>query len=220
MANKHTTKTSGTDRKSRKPHEPLMSFQDLFALIRFIEDKGEIGNRRNGIHPRVLADLIRFQFFTACRPGEALIARPCDFKPSGDILLYKPSRESKPGNRRTIYVGGLAKQLVESLGEKRRKKDCLFSHPDQPAVPFTSALYLRSLRHYCRDSEMKLCLPSRLRNIAATFLHMNYGLHVTTEILGIRTPLTPLNFIAVPDFDSTARVAAEWNQKLMESIPS
>ena len=40
--------------------------------------------------PPVVADMVRFQRLTGCRPGEACIVRPCDVDRSGDVWLYRP----------------------------------------------------------------------------------------------------------------------------------
>ena len=219
MIKKHTKKNVRPKRRRCPPIVSSVSIDDLFALIRIIENQGEAGNRRGGIPSQLLADLIRFQFFTACRPSEALIARPCDFKPSGDILLYEPPRKNKKlHKRRIIFVGGLAKQLVESLCEKRRKNDYLFSHPDQPAVPLTTAKYLKLLHLFCKASGIEKCSPTCLRHLAGTFLYYEYGVMVAWEILGISAPEVAI--LTVHGSKPTIMVVAEWNQKVMRSIPS
>ena len=219
MAKKHTKKSVRPKRRCRPPIKPSVSIDDLFALIRIIENQGEAGNRRGGIPSQLLADLIRFQFFTACRPSEALVARPCDFKPSGDILFYEPPlKNQKLHKRRIIYVGGLAKQLVESLCEKRQKNEYLFSHPDQPTVPLTPAKYLKLLHLFCKASGIERCSPTSLRHLAGTFLYYEYGAKVAWEILGISDP--KVAFSTVYGSKPTMNVVTEWNQKVMMSIPS
>ena len=36
----------------------------------------------------VVADMVRFQRFTGCRPAEVCLVRPCDVDTSGDVCIY------------------------------------------------------------------------------------------------------------------------------------
>ena len=40
--------------------------------------------------PPVVADMVRFQRLTGCRPGEVCLLRPCDLDRSGDVWAYRP----------------------------------------------------------------------------------------------------------------------------------
>jgi len=40
--------------------------------------------------PCVIADMVRFQRFTGCRPAEVCLARPMDIDQSGEVWLYRP----------------------------------------------------------------------------------------------------------------------------------
>lgn len=64
--------------------------------------------------PPVVADIIRFQRLTGCRPGEALSIRPADVDRSGEVWEYTP-REHKTeheGCDRTVYIGPAAQKIL------------------------------------------------------------------------------------------------------------
>lgn len=64
--------------------------------------------------PPVVADMIQFQRYTGCRPGEACILRPCDIDRSGDVWVYVPSthKTAYRGRSRTIFVGPRAQEVL------------------------------------------------------------------------------------------------------------
>ena len=62
----------------------------------------------------IVADLVRFQRLTGCRPAEACIVRPCDVDTSGDIWLYTPHtyKTQHHGHSRVIFVGPKAQDVL------------------------------------------------------------------------------------------------------------
>lgn len=65
--------------------------------------------------PSVVADMVRFQRATGCRPGEACIVRPCDVdRSSADVWLYRPSshKTEHHGRDRIVYVGPQAQDVL------------------------------------------------------------------------------------------------------------
>jgi integrase len=40
--------------------------------------------------PEVVADMVRFQRYTGCRPAEVCLIRPCDVDRSSDVWAYVP----------------------------------------------------------------------------------------------------------------------------------
>jgi integrase len=62
----------------------------------------------------ILADMVRFQRLTGCRPAETCIVRPCDVDTSGDIWLYTPHRHKTEhhGRSRVIFVGPRAQDVL------------------------------------------------------------------------------------------------------------
>jgi len=79
----------------------------------------------------VVADMVRFQRLTGCRPGEVCILRPCDVDTSGDVWVYRPeSHKTEHHDRnRTIAIGPKAQAVLRSY-LLRNKEDYCFSPGD------------------------------------------------------------------------------------------
>ncbi|HUG71773.1 MAG TPA: site-specific integrase [Pirellulaceae bacterium] len=62
----------------------------------------------------VVADMVRFQRLTGCRPGEVCILRPCDLDTSGDVWTYRPeSHKTEHHDRdRIIVIGPKAQDIL------------------------------------------------------------------------------------------------------------
>jgi integrase len=64
--------------------------------------------------PQVVADMIRFQRLTGCRPGEVCQLRPGDVDRSKEIWEYRPAHHKTEhhGKVRTIYIGPQAQAVL------------------------------------------------------------------------------------------------------------
>jgi len=64
--------------------------------------------------PAVVADMVRFQRLTGCRPQEVCLIRPCDVDTSGDVWSYVPAEHKTEhhGKRRTILIGPRAQDVL------------------------------------------------------------------------------------------------------------
>jgi integrase len=63
--------------------------------------------------PKVVADLVRFQRYTGCRPIEACIVRPCDIDRSGEVWFYRPeSHKTEHQERERVICIGPKTQAV------------------------------------------------------------------------------------------------------------
>ena len=64
--------------------------------------------------PLVVADMIRFQRLTGCRPGEVCSLRPCDVDRSSDPWVYRPAthKTAHRGKARAIYIGPKAQEVL------------------------------------------------------------------------------------------------------------
>jgi integrase len=64
--------------------------------------------------PEVVADMVRFQRRTACRPGEVCVIRPRDVDRSRDPWRYVPEshKTEHQGQRRVIFVGPRAQAFL------------------------------------------------------------------------------------------------------------
>jgi integrase len=64
--------------------------------------------------PEVVADMVRFQLLTGCRPGEVCKLRPCDLDRSKKVWTYKPEshKTEHHGRTRIIYIGPRAQKIL------------------------------------------------------------------------------------------------------------
>ncbi len=63
--------------------------------------------------PSVVADTVRFQRLTGCRPGEVCGLRPCDVDRTGDVWEYRP--QSHLGRNTTLGGNSLGAYLRTPL---------------------------------------------------------------------------------------------------------
>lgn len=66
--------------------------------------------------PPVVADMVRFQRLTGCRPEEVCLIRPCDVDRTSDVWLYTPDshKTEHHGRSRIIAVGPRAQDVLRS----------------------------------------------------------------------------------------------------------
>lgn len=64
--------------------------------------------------PPIVADLVRLQRLTGCRPGELCILRPMDVDRGVEIWLYRPEshKTQHHGRQRSILIGPKAQQVL------------------------------------------------------------------------------------------------------------
>ncbi len=64
--------------------------------------------------PAVVADMVRFQRFTGCRPGEVCTLRPRDVDRSGEIWRYVPAshKTEHRDRQRVIFIGPKAQAVL------------------------------------------------------------------------------------------------------------
>ena len=64
--------------------------------------------------PAVIADMVRVQRFTGCRPAEVCMIRPCDINRSGDVWEFRPRahKTSHHGRERVIFIGPQAQGVL------------------------------------------------------------------------------------------------------------
>lgn len=64
--------------------------------------------------PQVVADMVRLQRLTGCRPAEVCILRPIDVEVSGDVWVYRPKshKTEHHGRDRLICLGPKAQDVL------------------------------------------------------------------------------------------------------------
>lgn len=62
----------------------------------------------------VVADMVRLQRFTGCRPGEVCMIRPSDVERTGEVWQYKPEshKTEHRGRQRVIFIGPKAQEVL------------------------------------------------------------------------------------------------------------
>lgn len=62
----------------------------------------------------VVADMVKFQRFTGCRPGEVCSIRPCDVDRSAEVWTYAPEshKTEHHGKERFIFIGPKAQAVL------------------------------------------------------------------------------------------------------------
>jgi integrase len=70
--------------------------------------------------PPVVADMVRFQLLTGCRPTEVCILRPGDVDRGGDVWAYRPSSHKTEHHERerVIFVGPRAQEILQPYLER------------------------------------------------------------------------------------------------------
>jgi integrase len=64
--------------------------------------------------PPIVADMLRLQRYTGCRPGEVCILRPCDVDLTGEVWAYRPEshKTEHHGRHRVIFLGPKAQEVL------------------------------------------------------------------------------------------------------------
>ncbi len=94
----------------------------------------------------VIADMVRLQRLTGCRPSEVCIIRPCDVDRSGDIWLFRPiSHKTEHHDRdRVICIGPKAQDVLRPYLLRDKESFCF--------VPAESERKRNSQRRESRQS--------------------------------------------------------------------
>jgi integrase len=162
----------------------------------------------------VVSALVRFQYMTGCRPGEARMLRPCDVESHGDVWEYRPaSHKSEHHDReRRIFVGPRT-QAVLAPWLKRDPSNYCF-RPDESATRFRGECfrrdsYYRAVAQACDRAGVESWSPNQLRHSRATELRARYGLDAAQTVLG-HSSADVTQVYAERDFDMARRIMLEF----------
>ena len=80
----------------------------------------------------VVADMVRYQMATACRPGEIFVLRKCDCRKMGYAVVYFPESHKNKwrGQGRNIILTPEALEIVERRSENKEPEDYIFAPMD------------------------------------------------------------------------------------------
>jgi integrase len=98
--------------------------------------------------PAVVADMVRFQQLTGCRPVEVCLLRPCDVDVSADVWLYRPeSHKTEHHDRhRLIAIGPRAQAVLRPYLLRDKTSYCF--------VPVESERQRREAMHAKRKTPL------------------------------------------------------------------
>jgi integrase len=104
--------------------------------------------------PAVIANMIRFQRLTGCRPGEVCSIRPCDVDTSGEVWKYRPQSHKTEHHHkaRVIFIGPKAQNVLRPYLLRDKTSYCF--------VPRESQKKQNALRRENRQTPMT---PSQAR---------------------------------------------------------
>lgn len=76
--------------------------------------------------PRIVADMVRLQRLTGCRPGEMCTLRPCDVDQSGEVWVYEPGEHKMEHHdtRRLIMIGPKAQKVLTLYLDRHPMAPC------------------------------------------------------------------------------------------------
>jgi integrase len=99
--------------------------------------------------PPVVADMVRFQRFTGCRPGELCAIRPCDVDTSdAEVWVYRPQshKTQHHGRERRIFIGPQAQDVLRPYLLREKTALCF--------TPAESEQKRRALVHEARRTPL------------------------------------------------------------------
>ena len=88
------------------PYGTLGALDDSIQAVSGVAALNEMVLGEPRYLPTVVADMVRFQRATGCRPGEVCIVRPCDVDTTGDVWSYRPQshKTEHHGRQRVILI--------------------------------------------------------------------------------------------------------------------
>jgi integrase len=99
--------------------------------------------------PPIVADMVRFQRLTGCRPGELCQLRPMDVDRNGDVWTYAPGSHKTEhyGRERAIFIGPRGQAIIRPYLLRDTTAYC-FS-------PAESMQKMRAARHSARKTPLR-----------------------------------------------------------------
>lgn len=149
----------------------------------------------------VVADMVRFQRLTGCRPQEVCAMRPVDIDRSDEIWVYTPARHKTEhhGKGRQIFIGPKAQSLLAKYLLRGENRPC-FDSPRTRGRGFCTRAYRDAIHRACdrafpvpenlleheraawqREHRWQ---PNQLRHLAATEIRKCFGLEAAQVALG------------------------------------
>ena len=131
----------------------------------------------------VVADMIRFQRLTGCRPEEACRVRPIDVDRGRDIWLYEPENHKTKhhGKQRPIFVGPKAQAVLRPYLLREPELWCFVSKLRRR---YSTDSYRRAIQRACQRAGIEKWSPNQLRHSAGTEIRREFGIETASAVLG------------------------------------
>ena len=147
----------------------------------------------------VIADMIRLQVLTGCRPGEIFSMRPREIDRSQDVWRYVPgSHKTEHQNRqRVILIGPKAQKILAPYLLRDVDSHCFVNAHENP---FKRWIYAEAINRACDKAfpapegtvgealkawrKKNRWAPNRLRHTRATDIRKTHGLEAAQVVLG------------------------------------
>lgn len=172
---------------------------------------------------RQIADMIRFQQLTGCRPGEACSIRPGEIDRSKEVWQYSPDshKMEHKGRHRVILIGPRAQEILLPYLLRDDDTACF---EKQSGGSFNRWSYNKKINQACDKAfpaprgtkgkeleawrKKRRWAPNRLRHSRATDIRSKYGLEASQAVLGHSKADTTLIY-AERDIEKAAKIMGE-----------
>ena len=114
--------------------------------------------------PAIVADMVRFQRLTGCRPGEVCQLRPMDLDRSGEVWQYRPAshKTEHHGRERIIFIGPQAQAIILPYLQRDAAASCFSPAESVKAMRETRLLARKTpLRRGNRKGTNRKANPQR-----------------------------------------------------------
>jgi integrase len=83
-------------------------------------------NATLGHLPPIVADMVRLQRLTGCRPEEICTIRPCDVDTAGEVWSYRPEshKTQHHGRERVIFIGPKGQEVLRPYLLRDKSSSC------------------------------------------------------------------------------------------------
>lgn len=133
----------------------------------------------------VVADMVRVQRLTGCRPGEVMTIKPCDIDREsieGVWLYYPESHKMEHKERhRVIVVGPKAQGILAKYLLRAENQFCFLRRCGKR---FERWHYAQTIGRACMKAGVEAWAPNRLRHTAATEIRKLHGLEAAQVVAG------------------------------------
>ncbi len=170
-----------------------------------------------------VADMIRIQRLTGCRPGEVCSMRPCDIDRTNNVWQYWPdSHKMEHKDRQRVVLIGPKAQAI--LAKYLLKPDDEFCFVRRGNKPYKRSHYHQHIMRGCdkafpapdgltadeTDKWQKAhrWAPNRLRHSAGTDIRAKFGLEASQVVLG-HSKIETTQVYAERDMAKAAMIMAE-----------